>query len=172
MSRSPITALLFAAALLAAPLSAAEVRIALAPKITLPKDSPVYAEDTADFYGTNIALLTSGLLRGRAEAQVQKSVGSSLRLTVTRVPNTSIISIVVSGADEAVATSFASALVDQFLRFKREQKARYYRDTVNAVDSALSYVPAEYAKHLEDYKQRLVIASMLDTKPDFERIEY
>ena len=153
-------------------LRAAEVRIALAPKIALPKDAPVYVEDTADFYGTNIALLTSGFLRTRAQGQLQKTLPSSARLTVTRVPNTSIISIVVTGGDDALATSFASALVEQFLRFKREQKARHYRDTINAIDTALTYDPAEYAKQLEEYKQKVVVASMLDAKPDFERIDY
>ena len=174
MSRSAVASLLLVAVILlgATALHAAEVRIALAPKIALPKDAPVYVEDAADFYGTNIALLTSGFLRTRAEGQLQKSIPSSMRLTVTRVPNTSIISIVVTGGDDALATSFASALVEQFLRFKREQKARYYRDTINAIDSALTYVPAVYAKQLEEYKQKVVVASMLDAKADFDRIDY
>jgi len=151
---------------------ATEVRLGLAPKISLPKDAPVYTEDSADLYGTTIALLTSGFLRSKAEGQIQKPVPSSMRVTATRVPNTSIISVVVSGSDDALATSFASALIEQFMRFKREQKARYYRDTINAIDSALTYVPAEYAKQLEEYKQKVVVVSMLDTKPDFERIDY
>jgi len=153
-------------------LSAAEVRLALAPKLTLPKDAPVYTEDSVDRYGTTIALLTSGLLRSKAEEQLQKPVPSSIRVTATRVQNTSIISVVVSGGDDATTNSFASALIEQFMRFKREQKARFYRDTINAIDSALTYVPAEYAKQLEEYKQKVVVVSMLDIKPDFERIDY
>jgi len=127
----------------------AEIRLALAPKITLPKDSPMYSEDTANFYGTNIALLTSGLLRTRAEAQLRKSVPPSLKVMATRIPDTSIISITVNGGkDDSLAGAFLSALVDQFLQFKRDQKARYYRDTINSIDTALTYVPAEYAKQL------------------------
>ncbi|MFL6515535.1 MAG: hypothetical protein ACJ8M1_10995 [Chthoniobacterales bacterium] len=152
--------------------NAAEIRLSLAPKISLPKDSPAYSEDTVDFYGTNMALLTSGLLRTRAEAQLHQTVPASLRIQATRIANTSIISLTTSGGDESLANGVLAAVVDQFLRFKREQKAKYYRDAINAVDAALSYVPAEYAKHLEDYKERLVIASILDTKPAFEKIDY
>jgi hypothetical protein len=151
---------------------AAEVRLALAPRISFPKDSPVYSEDQADFYGTNIAILTSAFLRARAEGQIRKTLPSSLKIQATRVPNTSIISITASGNDELLANSFLSALVEQFLRFKHDQKAKYYRDAINAIDSALSYVQPEYAHQLEEYKQRLVIISMLDTKPEFERVEY
>ena len=152
--------------------NAGEVRLALTPKITLPKDSPAYYEDNADFYGTTIALLTSGFLRGRAEAQLRKEGRSSMRVQATRVANTSIISVTATGTDEDSANSFLVALLDQFFRYKREQKARYYRDAINSIETALSYVPAEYARQLEEYKQRLVIASLLDTKPDFERVEY
>jgi hypothetical protein len=118
---------------------AAEVRLALAPKITLPVDSPVYFEDSADFYGTNIAILTSGFLRARAEAQIRKTLPASFRVQATRVANTSIISITASTSDDSLANSFLSALVEQFLRFKHEQKAKYYRDAINNVDSALYF---------------------------------
>jgi hypothetical protein len=151
---------------------AAEVRLAVAPKITLPNDSPVYYEDPADCYGTNIANLTSGFLRARAEAHIRKTLPSSVRVQASRVPNSSIISVTASGADESLANSFLSALAEQFLRFKHDQKAKYYRDAIDGVDSALSYAPPEYAHQLEEYKKHLVIASMLDTKPEFERVEY
>jgi len=164
--------LILSAALPAVALSATEVRLGLAPRISLPKDAPAYTEDNTDLYGTTIALLTSGFLRSKAEGQLQKPVPSSTRVTAARVPNTSIISVVVSGSDDAVATSFASALIEQFMRYKREQKAKYYRDTINAIDSALTYVPAQYARQLEEYKQKVVVASMLDSNPNFERIEY
>ncbi len=149
-----------------------ELRLALAPRISLAKDWPVYSEDTVDFYGTNIALITSKLLRDRAEAQLRKPLPASLRVEAKRVPNTSIISVVASGADDSITTAFLSALFDQFIRFKHDQKAKYYRDSVIAIDRALSYVPPEYAKQLEAYKEQLVIASLLDVRPDFERIEY
>ena len=173
MSRSAVPSVLFVFAFCtAATLPAAELRLGLAPRITLPKDSPAYSEDTVNFYGTNIALLTSGFLRARAEAQVRRTVPKSIRVEATRIRDTSIISVVVSGGDDEIANAFASALVDQFLRFKREQKAKYYRDAINTVDTALSYVPPEYTKQLQEYKQQLVVASLLDTKPDFERVEY
>jgi hypothetical protein len=152
--------------------NAAEVRLMVTPKITLPEKSPVYSEDTDGFYGTNIALLTSGFLRARAETQLRKSLPSSFRVAATRVRDTAIISLTATGGDDSLASSFLLALVDQFLRFKHEQKAKYYRDAINTVESALSYVPPEYTKQLEEYKQRLVIASLLDTKPDFERVDY
>jgi hypothetical protein len=161
-----------ATALTVVTVQAAEIRLAIAPKITVPPNWPVYSEDVANFYGTNIALLTSAFLRAKAEAQIQKHLPASLRVEATRVPNTSIISVTASSGDEALASSFLSAVIDQFLEFKREQKSKHYRDAINAIDSALTYVPAEYARKLEDYKQQLVVASMLDNKPDFEKIDY
>ena len=161
-----------ATALIMVAAQAAEIRLAVAPKISLPVDSPVFSEDVTNFYGTNIALLTSAFLRTRAEAQIQKQLPSSLRVEATRIPNTSIISVTASTGDESLANSFLTAIIDQFFRFKREQKSRYYRDAINAVDSALTYVPQEYARKLEQYKQQLVIASVLDTKPDFEKVDY
>jgi hypothetical protein len=151
--------------------NAAEIRLALTPKITLPKDSPVYFEDPVTLFGTNIALLTSGFLRARAEAQLRKSV-PALRVEANRIGNTSIISVTAKASDDSLASAFLSALVDQFMHFKRDQKAKYYRDAINNIDTALTYVPPEYAKQLEAYKQQLVIASLVDNKPDFERVDY
>ncbi|MDB6146571.1 MAG: hypothetical protein JWO45_235 [Spartobacteria bacterium] len=152
--------------------SASELRIALAPKVGFPKDSPVFTEDATNFYGTNIVLLTSKLLRGRAEAQLRRSIPASLRVEASRVANTSIISVVASGADDSVGAPFLSALFDQFIRFKREQKEKYYRDAIITVDAALSSVPSEYTPRLQIHREQLVIVSLLDVKPDFERIEY
>src|SRR5438874_6730058 len=114
-----------ATALIMVAAQAAEIRLAVAPKISLPVDSPVFSEDVTNFYGTNIALLTSAFLRTRAEAQIQKQLPSSVRVAATRIPNTSIISVTASAGDESLANSFLSAIIDQFFRFKREQKSRY-----------------------------------------------
>ena len=140
--------------------------------ITLPKDSPVFTEDTASSYGTNIALLASKFLRARVEAQMRRQIPSSLRVEANRVPNTTIISVVASGVEDSFASAFLSALFDQFIHFKHEQKAKYYRDAIATVDSALTYIPPECAQRLQLYREQLVIASVLDVKPDFERVDY
>jgi len=146
--------------------------VAVAPRITLPKDSPAFTEDTASFYGTNTALLVSKFLRARVEAQLHKQIPSSLRVEANRIPNTTIISVVASGVEDSVAAVFLSALFDQFIRFKHEQKTKYYHDAIATVDSALTYIPPEYAQRLQLYREQLVIASVLDAKPDFERVDY
>jgi hypothetical protein len=152
--------------------SGSELRVAVAPRITLPKDSPAFTEDSASFYGTNIALLVSKFLRARVEAQLRKPIPSSLRVEANRVPNTTIIAVVASGVEDSVASAFLSALFDQFNQFKHEQKAKYYRDAIATVDSALTYIPPEYVQRLQLYREQLVLASVLDVKPDFERVEY
>ncbi|MDP9253633.1 MAG: hypothetical protein M3O66_01635 [Verrucomicrobiota bacterium] len=153
-------------------MSAIEMHLALAPRVTLGGNLPVFSEDNVHFYGTNLAVLTSNFLRARAETQVGKKVPSGLRIEAKHIPNTSIISITASGADDSTSMPFLSALIDQFLRFKREQKEKYYHDAIAVLDSALSYAPADCMSELKTYKNQLVIASLWDVKSDFEKVDY
>ena len=149
-----------------------ELRIAIAPKINLPKDCPVFTEENTNFFGTNIALLTSKFLRTRAETQMHVALPASLHAAANRIADTSIISVTASGADEKTAGAFLSALFDQFIRYKREQKEKYYRDAIARTDFALASVPEDYVAALKKYREQLLIASLLDNKPEFERIDY
>lgn len=164
----------FLAAVLSACLTvtaaAADLRIALAPTIRLPVDLPVYEDDSVNFYGTQIFLLEGSLLRQRAESQTGHPAPASLKVHAERVPNTSILTVTATGAEEDVAVPFLDALIEQFLRFDREQKKQFYRDAITRVDAALPAAPREAAAQLEKHKTQLIIASLLDTEPRFRRM--
>jgi hypothetical protein len=165
--------LVFAVLALTASMSkAAEVHLAVAPSVSLPKDAPVYSEELSSFYGTQLYILNSPALRARAEAQLGQKVPASLQVTATLIPRTSIISVTVTGGDDAIAAPFLSALVDQFLKYKLEQKKKYYADAISAVDSALSTAPKELVPQLTTYKNQLVMCSLIDNRSVFEITQF
>ncbi len=153
-------------------LHAAEIRLAVAPQIILLKDLPVYSEVMSDFYGTNLYILNSPALRARAEAQLGQKASDSLEVMALHIPATSMLSITVSGVDDAVATPFLSALVDQFLKYKTEQKKKYYSDAIQHVNEVLSTAPKNFVPQLTTYRDQLELASLLDTTAVFERWDF
>lgn len=163
--------LLVALCILASSATAAEVQLALAPRISLPTDLPIYSEDTVNFYGTNIYLLESGVLRQRVETALGHPAPAGIRVHAERVPNTAILTVSATGVEDSVAMPFLQTLVDQFLQFKREQKKKRYGDAIARVDATLKSAPQETAAQIAKYKAQLVVASLLDTEPDFQRLD-
>ena len=153
-------------------LPAAEIRLAVAPSISHPQGMISFNEELVSFFPTNIFILNSQALRARAEAQLGQKVPASLQVVATRIPQTSIISITATGADDTIAAPFLSALVDQFLKYKDEQKKKYYTDAIRSANAALSSAPKEVVPQLTTYRDQLVMASLLDTGNTFEKSEF
>jgi hypothetical protein len=146
-SRSITLTLAFLVTALCKPAPAAEMRLALAPRVNVSQDiaratAAVYSEDTVSFYGTHIYLLEDSMLRRRAEEQLGHPAPPDLKVTAERVPNTSIILVRASSTDDAAATAFVSALVDQFLKFKAEQKKTRLQRRNRAHDGCYEIGPA------------------------------
>jgi hypothetical protein len=149
--------------------NAAEARLILKARISL-SGGAVYSEDNVNFYGTHVYLLESAMLRHRAEDALGHSAPADLKITAERVPNASIILVTASAAEDAAATSFVSALVDEFLKFKREQKRRVYVEEIARIDTALKSASREVAPDFQKLKQQLITASVLDPDGEFERL--
>ena len=149
---------------------AAEVRLVLRGRITLPGNLPVYSEDSVNFYGTHVYLLESGMLRRRTEEAVGHAAPADFKITAKRVADTSVILVTASSSDEAVATSFLGSLVEEFLKFKREQKKRAFTDSIARIDAALKAAPREAAPELQKIRQQLTAASVLDIEAEFEKL--
>jgi len=150
--------------------AAADARLALRGRVNMSGSFPVYSEDNVNFYGTHVYLLESSMLRRRTEGMLGHSAPADLKLTAERVPNTSVIRITASSADEAAATSFLDSLVEEFLKFKREQKKRAFNEAIARLEAALKAAPDEAAPELRKIKQQLTAASILDVEPDFEKL--
>ena len=150
--------------------AAAEARLVLRGRVTLPGNSPVYSEDSVNFYGTHVYLLESGMLRRRTEDALGHAAPADLKITAERIQNTSIILVRATAADEVAAASFLGSLLDEFLKFKREQKKRAFADTIARLDAALKAASREAAPELQKIKQQLAAASVLDIEPEFEKL--
>jgi hypothetical protein len=148
----------------------AEARLVLRGRVTLPGNFPVYSEDRVNFYGTHVYLLESAMLRRRTEEALGHPAPADLKVTAERVPNTSINLVTANAAEEAAATSFLGSLIDEFLKFKREQKKRAFADAMARLDAALKAASREAAPELQKIKQQLAAASVLDIEPEFEKL--
>ncbi|MFZ1217737.1 MAG: hypothetical protein WAO00_00520 [Chthoniobacterales bacterium] len=149
---------------------AAEARLILRGRVNTSSSFPAYSEDSVNFYGTQVYLLESGMLRHRTEETLGHPAPADLKITAERVPNTSVILVTANSADEAAARSFLSLLVDEYLKFKREQKKRAFTDAILRLDSALKAASREAGPELQKIKQQLTAASVLDIEPDFEKL--
>lgn len=147
---------------------AAEARLVLKGRISLPRNSPLYTEDNVNFYGTHLYLLESEMLLMRAEAPLKQPRPSGLKIKAERIPDTSIIRVTVQSSDDSVSRLFLASLIDEFLKYKREQKKRAFAEAIARVDAALKAASRETASDLESLKAQLAMASLLDTEPDFE----
>ena len=149
---------------------AAEARLVLRGRVTLPGNFPVYSDDSVNFYGTHVYLLESGMLRRRTEDALGHPAPADLKITAERVPNTSIILVTASATDEAAALSFLGSLVDEFLKLKREQKKRAFADAIARLDAALKTASREAVPEFQKIKQQLAAASVLDTEAEIEKL--
>jgi hypothetical protein len=149
---------------------AADARLTLKPRVNFSGTLPIYSEDSVNFYGTNLYLLESVALRRRAEQALGHPAPSGLKVVAVRITNTSIILVSASSSDEPASAAFLSALIDEFLKFKREEKKRIFTETIARVDAAMKAAPREANPELQKLKQQLTVASLLDTEPDFEKL--
>ena len=165
---------LVAALCIASVAHAAEARLAVAPRISLPAGTPTYTEELMNFFGNNISVLTGSYLKARVEKnhgqEIPAAVLKSLRVEVNLLPKTSILEIKCSGADETVCQRYLMALTHEFLAYKVEGKKRHYDEAIQRVELAIKNAKddLELAKSLTNYRDQLVVASRLDTVSDFE----
>ena len=153
---------------------AAEVRLGVAPNIKLPEGSPTYSEELMNFFGNNAELLGSPNLKARVfknHAQdLPQGSAESIRIQVTRIPQTSILLVKATGPDESVCVKYLAVLVHEFLAFKTEEKRKHYDAAIQRVKVALEGAKndATQTKALTNYLDQLGVAARLDTLPVFE----
>jgi len=174
-SRSIILTLALLVTALGNPVMATEIRLALAPRVNASQDvaraaAAVYSEETVSFYGTHIYLLEDSMLRRRAEEQLGHPAPPDLKVTAERIPNTSIILVRASSTDDTAAAVFLSALVDQFLKFKAEQKKRAFSEEIARLTAAMKSARPDVLPEIEKARKQVIAASLMETAPIFERV--
>jgi hypothetical protein len=149
---------------------AAEARLLLRGHVNVSGSFPVYSEDSVNFYGTHVYLLESALMRHRAEEALGHPAPADLKIIAERVPNTSVILVTATSADQPAAASLLGALIDEFLKFKREQRKRTFADAIGRVDAALKGASREAAPELQNLREQLTAASVFDSDGEFEKL--
>lgn len=147
---------------------AAEARLVLKARINVAGTFPIYSEDNVNFYGTHIQLLESAMLQARAEAALKHPRPPDLKVRAERIHNTSIILVTTLSSEDT--QPFLNALIDEFLKYKRDQKKRTFAEAMARVEAALKTASRETGPELEKLKAQLAVASLLDPEPDFEKI--
>src|SRR5207247_2183571 len=120
---------------------AAEVRLAVAPRIKMPEGAPTYSEELVNFFGNNIELLTSPQLKARVmknhARELPQGIAESIRIQATQIPQASILLVKATGADESACARYLAALVHEFLAFKTGEKKKHYDDAIQRAKAAI-----------------------------------
>lgn len=126
---------------LSEPLYVSAGRMMVAPRI-ITKESTVYSEEMANYFGTQVSLMQSDEIKRRAARAVEtahpelKDIGASL--SVQQEPKASIFILRVTSPDPKYSQLYADACMSEFLEFKREMRGETSQRTVDAVAKQLT----------------------------------
>lgn len=108
-----------------------------------------FAEESQTFLGTQVELLKSGRLQSEAFVRVgyvpKPGEDSPVRVEVTQPLKTSILILRATSADAQLAQGFLQALVDEYLKYKKETRLSTSEDVVLSLTDELTKKGAELA---------------------------
>jgi capsular exopolysaccharide synthesis family protein len=121
-------------------------RMMLSGRFMIPEGS-LYNEETTNFFGTQIALMTSMEVRDRAAKRLQVTrpelAPVPVDLTAHQAPRTSIFILQARGRDPEYTRSFLDAVMTEFLNYKREMRAQTSQSTLTAITDELMRLEKE-----------------------------
>lgn len=115
-------------------------RIMVTGKISLP-DGAIYSEELNNFYGTQIELMQSEIVRTRALDRVHalhpeiKSMPA--KLDVGQQPHASIFALAVTSDDPAYSQAYLDALMEEYIDVKKEMRSQTSETTLSAITEEL-----------------------------------
>src|SRR5712671_1149100 len=90
-------------------------------------EASVYSEELRDFMGTQQALMQSSTVRKRARDRVaaaKPDLPTTVTLKVVQIPKTTIFVLQATGEDPEYAQAFLQALMEEFVLYKSEMRAK------------------------------------------------
>lgn len=112
-------------------------RMWVAGKLKIPEGAS-YVEELSQYYGTQVELMQSKTVIGRAHSRVATQHPDLKFIPVTvrvgRSPAASIFILQATGQDQTYVRLFLEALMDEFLQFKREAKNETTEGTMAQVE--------------------------------------
>ncbi len=124
-------------------------------------DSSLVSEEVLNFFGTQIKILESEVVIGRAHRRVQlenpKLQGTGVQVSVTQAPRSSIFMIVGRGSEPGYTQLFVNALMNEFIVFKREKRDETVDTTAQQLTSEMERIGKELKEHerkFYEFKER------------------
>ncbi len=108
------------------------------------REGTTYAEDNTTFAGTQIELLQSGLILGRAFNRVHNTLHINFptnsegklelpTIKVSQLPKSAVLELKAKGPTENATIAFLNATMDEFLAYKKEVRAANSGETYTSV---------------------------------------
>jgi len=102
----------------------------------------LFTEDSVNYYGTQIELLKSARLQGTAYDRVGITIKPGLKnpykVDVFQPMKTSILTVQVTGPEQATAQKLLQALLEEYLSYKRDTRKSTSEDLVSSLTSELA----------------------------------
>src|SRR5205814_9396141 len=115
-------------------------KMMLAPKLNLGQ-SPVYSEDSINFYGTQIQLMQSSEVRRSAEALVRSAHPEMqpvlVEVSVVQKPRTSIFDLQAIGSTADYTQAYLNAVMQKYLDFKKGMREDQGHNVTTAITEQL-----------------------------------
>lgn len=100
-------------------------------------ENKTYAEDTANYVGTQIELLQSSTMRERVIGRLQPDHKEwpldEVRVNVKQMKQTAIFDLSTTGPEPASTTAFLNSLMDEYLAFKKKMREENSEVTLTSI---------------------------------------
>ncbi|MBC2594072.1 polysaccharide biosynthesis tyrosine autokinase [Ruficoccus amylovorans] len=118
------------------------------------KSAAQYSEVYANFYGTQVQLMTSSLVRQKAADRVRalhpEYLPCQVTLNVTQSKDANIFNLSAWGAEQNYTQAYLDAVMEEYLNFKRDRRESKAKDTVYSLQENL----LEYQRQIEELEQQ------------------
>ena len=115
-------------------------KMIMAGKLNIAQNA-VYSEDTQNFYGTQIQLMTSSEVKREAEALIRSShpelAPVKVDLTVVQRPRTSIFEMSAIGAAPEYTQAYLNAVMQKYLDFKKGRREEQGHTVISGITEQL-----------------------------------
>lgn len=127
-------------------------RMMVSPQISI-QEKTSYSEEYANFFGTQIELMTSGEVRQKAAIRVKALYPdmpeSDAHVSVFRNPQTAIFSLQARGSEPLYTQRYLDAVMDEFIRYKEDLRSSTSERTLSAITEQAARLEKELEKNQE-----------------------
>lgn len=143
---------------------ASNARMFVSGRVNVPDASSAYAEELANYLGTQTEIMRSQEVLSRARQRVdleRPGLKGDAQIEIRIVPQTAIFSLSATSGDAEYSRAFLDALMGEFMQFKRERRMVTSQATIEQISAELSRLEKEIAAQeqtLLQFKERNNIA--------------